>query len=70
MCFKSSSASVPSTSSNFSDSSPSVSAEEILERARESRSTGSVRPVARGQSQKRSLIERGMMAVRYPTGRG
>ena len=44
--------------------------EEVMARARASRSTGSVRPVARGQSQKRSLVQRGMMAVRYPTGRG
>ena len=44
--------------------------DETIAAARKSRSAGSVRPVARGQSQSRSLIDRGMLAIRYPMGRG
>jgi hypothetical protein len=43
--------------------------DETMAAARKSRSAGSVRPVARGQSQSRSLIDRGMLAIRYPMGR-
>jgi hypothetical protein len=52
------------------DGGPSDKLKEVLRLAKESRSTGAVRPVARGDRQKRSLIERGMLSIRYPTGRG
>lgn len=52
------------------DSSSTAGAAMARARASYNESRLKVRPVARGQSQKRSLVSRGLMAVRYPNGRG